>query len=242
MLWNKDLLFLHIPKTAGKSLTKAFVQTLERPVTCFVSKGQIQELADCDQTGLTIRQGLGHEDMETTGRILAEYDKPLDSFKVIVVGLRNPYDMMVSTYFFMRKTYEDNRDRINFQIAVENNFEDFAVKAEVVPLESWMTIAGKRPSNLWVIRYEDLQKDFDRLAEEFGFKSIKLPHLNPSSHDHYLKYLTERSEIAIYNKFKYLFDNGFYPRQYFSLKHRIKATARNLLSGSGFSLQEDRPS
>ncbi len=216
MLWNQDILFLHIPKTAGKSLTKAFVQALKRPITCFVSKGQIQELADCDPTDLTIVEGRGHENMNKARKILAEVNRPLDSFKAIIVAVRNPYDLMVSNYFFMRKNYKDNTHRKNFQIAIENNFEDYAIQVGFAPLERWMTIDGKRPSTLRVIRFENLQEDFDRLAEEFGFKSVRLPHINPSSHGPYLKYLTEKSEQAIYDKLKYLFDEGFYQRHCFS--------------------------
>ena len=296
MLWNNDFLFLHIPKTAGKSLTKAFVQVLDRPITCFITKGQHWELFghakiyfktdrdfyalclenlkiqfdalmqsyrwkvgnalislitmskfkknflmstdhmkrifqrfeqfkskqsqtrginDLDMSSLTIIEGRGHENIIAARRILSEYDKTLESFKAIIVAIRNPYDLMVSNYFFMRKTYKYNQHRENFQIAQENNFEDYAIKVGFAPLENWMTIEGNRPQSLRIIRFENLQKDFDSLAQEFGFQSVKLPHINPSSHDHYSKYLTKTSEAAIYKKFKYLFDQGFYERHSF---------------------------
>lgn len=230
MLWNKDFLFLHIPKTAGKSLTKAFVNTLERPMTCIVSKGQIKELADCDPANLTIIEGRGHESMKAAKNILSGRNIVLGSFKAIIVAIRNPYDLMVSNYFFMRKTYKNNKQRVNFQIANENNFEDYAQKVGFAPIENWMTIDGKRPENLRIIRFEKLREDFDRLAGELGFQSIELPHINPSSHGHFLKYLTKPSEVAIYNKFKYLFDEGFYERHYFSKWHKVEANLNRLVN------------
>jgi hypothetical protein len=213
MLWTDDFLFLHFPKTAGKSLTRALVETLGRPMTCLVSKGQVRELADCDHAGLTIIEGWAHENMRAASKRLAEYGKSVDSFKAIILGIRNPYDLMVSNYFFMRKTYKHNREKDNFKIAMENNFEDYTLKVGFAPIENWMTINGSRPENLRLIRFEHLQKDFDALANEFGFQSIELPHINPSSHDHYSAYLTPTAEEAIYQKMKYLFDQGFYNRQ-----------------------------
>jgi hypothetical protein len=216
MLWTDDFLFLHFPKTAGKSLTRALVETLGRPMTCVISKGQVREIADCDHDGLTIIEGWAHENMRAVRKRLAEYNKTLESFKAIILGIRNPYDLMVSNYFFMRKTFKHNRDRENFRIAMENEFEDYTLKVGFASIENWMTINGSRPENLRIIRFEHLQADFDALANEFGFKSITMPHINTSSHDHYSKYLTPRAEEAIYRKLKYLFDEGFYERHTFS--------------------------
>lgn len=216
MLWTDDFLFLHFPKTAGKSLTRALAQTLGRPMTCVISKGQVRELADCDHANLTIIEGWAHENMRAARKRLAEYDKTLESFKAIILGIRNPYDLMVSNYFFMRKTFKHNRERENFKIAMENDFEDYTMKVGFAPIENWMTVNGSRPENLRIIRFERLQEDFDALADEFGLESITLPHINPSSHDHYTAYLTPAAEDAIYRKLKYLFDEGFYARHTFS--------------------------
>jgi len=298
MLWTDDFLFLHIPKTAGKSLTKAFVQTLGRPMTCIVSKGQqrhllsykkIQFTKEKDQysklieslkkqfdalmqsrrwkvgnaiislitlskfrknmkmatdhinrifqqydqlkliesqpsgpgeinyTGLTIMDGKGHENLVTAKDILAGYNKKLESFKAIIVAIRNPYDLMVSNYFFMIDTYLNNKDKKNFQIAKGNNFDDYTVKVNFMPVENWMTLNGQQPKNLRIIRFENLQEDFNKLSGEFNFQAIQLPHINQSSHEHYTKYLTKTSEAAIYEKFKYLFDLGFYSRHSFDV-------------------------
>ncbi len=213
MLWTDDFLFLHFPKTAGKSLTRALVRTLGRPMTCVVSKGQVRELADCDHTDLTIIGGWAHENMRAARKRLAQYNKILESFKAIILGIRNPYDQMVSNYFFMRKTFKHNRDRENFKIAMENDFEAYTAKVVFEPIENWMTINGSRPENLRIIRFEHLQEDFDALANEFSFASITMPHINPSSHDHCLAYLTPAAEEAIYQKMKYLFDQGYYERE-----------------------------
>ncbi len=170
---------------------------------------------DIDYSGLTIIHGSGHENLLTARNILAGYYKKLESFKAIIVVIRNPYDLMVSNYFFMRDSYLTNQEKKNFQIANENNFEDFAVKVNFAPIETWMTINGRQPENLRIFRFESLQDDFDAFASEFQLKSIPLPHINQSAHGHYSTYLTEKSEAAIYNKFKYLFDNGFYSRHLF---------------------------
>ena len=301
MLWTDDILFLHLPKTAGKSLTLAFLETLGRPLTCIVSQGQknhiirqisaigfahhdvypkwmksleleiekllasyrwkfgdffvgfisqcffrtskaksldrirsifkefyffethnkgkiftIHNKTKINPDGLTIIEGHGHENLLTAQEMMGGFKKKLEDFKAIIVAIRNPYDLMVSNYFFMRKTYHQNDFRENFKIAMENDFEGYALKVGFAPIENWMTMDGCRPENLKIIRFEHLQEDFDALSRAFGFASIPFLHLNASTHDHYLKYLTPTAEEAIYQKFKYLFDEGFYERHTFS--------------------------
>ncbi len=301
MLWTNDLLFLHLPKTAGKSLTLAFLETLGRPLTCIVSQGQknhimrqisaigfahnnlyskwikdldleiekllasyrwrlgdfvvgfisqcffrsskvksldriegifkefnsfessnenqiltIYNKSKINPDGLTIIEGHGHENLSAAQEILGGFKKKLKDFKAIIVAIRNPYDLMVSNYFFMRKTYHQNYFRENFKIAIKNNFEDYAVKVGFTSIEKWMTINGSRPANLRIIRFEHLQEDFDALSRDFGFASVPFPHINASAHDDYSKYLTPAAEESIYQKLKYLFDEGFYERHTFS--------------------------
>jgi len=213
MLWNRSFLFVHIPKTAGKSLNRAFADALERPITCLIPRGQFQTLADCDQDGLYIREGRGHEALRKAATILEQEEgRSLAHLDAIFVAIRNPYDLMVSNYFYMRETYKHNKDRPNFQIANKYPFEEYAVRVGFAPVERWLTLDGEVPPNLRILRFENLQNDFNRYAEEFGFRRLELPRLNASERNHFTGYITARAEQAIYEKFRFLFDNGYYKR------------------------------
>jgi len=212
MIWNQRFLFLHIPKTAGKSLTKFFVGSWERPIHGIVSRGQFRELADCDQTGLHLIEGSGHEDMTAARSLLLTQNLHIEKLDTIIVCIRNPYDLMVSNYFFMRESYARNRlDR--FAIAVENSFEDFCIKTAMASPRDWMVLDGNEPANLRILRFETLDQDLVALCREFGCRVADLPHLNKGNRGHYRSYLTPICEQRIYEQYHYLFDRGFYQRE-----------------------------
>lgn len=212
MLWNKDFLFLHYPKTAGKSLSLAFAEVWPRPIYGFVSKGQIAELSGVDQDGLHLTVARGHENIKEAKSILADAGIDIYQLKAIFIGVRNPYDLMVSNYFFMRKTYARNTERPNFQLAMENDFESYCEKIPMQPPRVWMELDGAEPPNLSLIRYEHLQSDFDAAAKRFGFPTVRMPHLNSSDHDTFERYLSPKSEERIYSIFSDMFDRGLYER------------------------------
>ena len=222
MLWCKDYLFVHYPKTAGKTLTRFFVQAWPRPIAGFISKGQVNELADCELEKTGIQVGRGHENLKQSAEIVAQDGGDIMTMKGIFCCIRNPYDLMVSNYHFMRQTYEANRDRPNFVIAHENNFVNYCEKVGVSSPSNWMTIDGKMPGNLQIIRFEQMNDDLNTYSTRFGFDMPVLGHLNASKRAHYSEYMCSRSEQAIADKFSYWFDEDFYQRESFSDENKRK--------------------
>ena len=215
MLYNDELLFLHVPKTAGKSLTLALADTIARPLTCLVPPGTEKLLRkSLDLEGVTVERSNGHENMRKASRVLAERNWHLQvpDFPVVLVAVRNPYDLMVSNYHFMRKTYTDNRDKANFALAHRSDFETYAVESSFFPIDRWLTLPDGAPPNRRLLRFEHLQEDFTSAMTMLGHASPQLPVVNASDHGHYTEYLTPAAEAAIYDKFRYLFDEGFYDR------------------------------
>ncbi|MFC6634833.1 sulfotransferase domain-containing protein [Microbulbifer taiwanensis] len=212
MLWNKNFLFLHYPKTAGKSLTKVFVNSWERPIKGYLSRGQFNELQDCDQNGLELNLGRGHENMGQALGIMSGDGVSYDDLTAIFICMRNPYDLMVSNYHFMRKTFKQNKDNKNFQAAVENSFEDYCSLLSVASPLNWFTIEGKVPEKMELIRFEGLSDNIADLCRKYGFSMPDIPHLNKSEHTHFSEYVTEKAEEEIYKKFNFFFESGFYSR------------------------------
>jgi len=213
MLWCKDFLFLHYPKTAGKTLSRFFLQSWKQPVHGYVSQGQIAELADYLPDDSQVQVGRGHENLKEADAILRELGGGVDQLKAVFVATRNPYDLMVSNYHFMRETYQHNQEKRNFQIAHENDFESFCEKVGVATPKNWMEFNGKPIANLHRIRFEHLAEDLDHCASEYGFNQASIDHLNASRRGHYRDYMTQRSEEAIHRKFRYYFNKKFYTRE-----------------------------
>lgn len=215
MLWCDDYLFVHYPKTAGKTLTRFFLQAWPRPIAGFISKGQVRELADCELESTDIVVGRGHENLGQSEQIVAKAGGDIRAMRGIFCCIRNPYDLMVSNYHFMRKTYHENKQRTNFIIAHENNFVDYCEMVGVSSPRNWMTLNGDQPQNLQIIRFEHLRDDLNHYSKTFGFTMPELDHLNASERSHYSQYMCERAEKAIAEKFVYWFDEGYYHRESF---------------------------
>lgn len=222
MLWCDDYCFVHYPKTAGKTLTRFFVQAWPHPIAGYISKGQVNELADCELEKTGIKVGRGHENLQQSQQIIAEAGGDLLAMKGIFCCIRNPYDLMVSNYHFMRQKFEANRERANFVIAHENDFVNFCEKVGVSTPENWMALGGVQPDNLQIIRFEQMNDDLNMYAEKFGFDMPKLGHLNASKRAHYSEYVCARAETAIAEKFSYWFDQGYYTREVFDSAPRLK--------------------
>ncbi|MCY3813757.1 MAG: sulfotransferase domain-containing protein [Gammaproteobacteria bacterium] len=216
MLINDDFAFIHFPKTAGKSLTKYFIAAWDDPIYGRVSPGQVQELADVMRPGITLEVDRGHENIRRTSIIMREQGRRIEDLRAIFVCIRNPYDMAVSTYFFMRETYVQNAKSPRFKMAAELSFEEFW-KNDIskTPPERWLTLNGRILENQRFIRFESLREDLALLALEFDFREAELPHLNQSRRGHYSEYMTPAAERAIYTRFEYMFEVGYYRRESF---------------------------
>lgn len=225
MIWSEDFCFVHYPKTAGKTLTQFFVKAWDAPVSGFVSPGQINELKDCELEKHAIEVGRGHENLEEAAQLIGEAGRDLLKMRAIFCCIRNPYDLMVSNYHFMRQTYKHNTHRPNFVVAHENNFTDFCEKVGAATPAKWMELDGEQPANLEIIRFESMADDLNRLAEKYAFDAPPLAHLNASKRAHYSEYMNPRAEAAVFKKFRYWFDLGYYPRESFDADGADQAAA-----------------
>lgn len=213
MLIGERFVFLHVPKAAGKSLTRYMIEAWPGPIDGWVSKGQIAELRTVARQDVCLEVSSGHEGMRRAQIVLNERGKRVQDMSAVFVCVRNPYDMIVSTYFFMRRTFEHNRDRRNFQLANALEFEEFCEQYEPRGMERWLTLNGRVPDNLRLLRFESLAEDVAAVAAEYGFNPTTLPHLNRTAHGHYASYVrTAACERVIYERYRYFFDSGLYER------------------------------
>ena len=196
MILDKEkIIFVHIRKTGGTSIEHSFNH-------------------DADK-----KPSLKHCPIKYFKR---EYPKKFkEYFKFTVV--RNPWDWLVSRYFWNR----DRPDFPNHQKLFDYPFEEFIdrlycnttalgggdiYKGETLNKnEPWLEEALKSQVSRisiegeiavdFIIRFENLQKDFDKACEMTGITKRKLPHKFKTKHKHYSAYYTPESKRMVEEKY-----------------------------------------
>jgi len=235
MIINKHkAIFVHIPKSAGTSVSHYFHDSSQKK-----------------------KPGM-HDDIH---QIKKTYPDLYESYKKFSI-VRNPYDKMVSWFFYLKshedicidilqfsdniKSFYKNRstsfkkgdsldflefnawikDFSVFQIAINklvDFYEDLASKVALIPSAHKIeNISGKRwlgdgnsflnPQHTWlddtvkVIKFENINKELS----DFFKMEINLPYKNESNHNHYSTYYNEESLDIVYNKYKEDFEKFNY--------------------------------
>lgn len=167
----KELLFIHIPKTGGMSIKS-------------ILEGSLFDL-DFNNRHLFA--------VEFCARISKQlYDK-LYKFTVV----RNPYDRLVSYYYFMLKDDFHVDHIVHTQSLSE--YVVWACEGGVSTQFEQVSLNGRIAVDR-ILYFETLQDDWEQLAYEFALES-QLPVTNASSHMHWCNELSEEDMGLIYKSF-----------------------------------------
>ena len=170
-------IFIHIPKNAGTSIEEYFGNESFRI------------------------QPNKHDDIHQIKRKFPELCKIYRKFTII----RNPYDKMVSWYFYLKRNLGENYKIIEFNKWIED------------PSKFWHAddpISYLKPQCEWInntveiIKFENLNKELNNFFNE----TIDLPVTNKSNRNHYLEYYNKESLDIIYNKYKKDFEKFNYKK------------------------------
>ena len=174
-------IFIHIPKNAGTSIEEYFGNNSFK-----VQPNKHDNIYD----------------------IKKMFPNPYNNYRKFTI-IRNPYDKMVSWYFYLRR----------------NTFENVFAEGDVIEFNEWIKDPSKfwnfndpisylKPQHNWVdktvriIKFENLNKEL----EEFFGEEIDLPVTNKSDHKHYLNYYNQKSLDIIYDRYKEDFEKYNYKR------------------------------
>ena len=109
--------------------------------------------------------------------------------------IRNPYDKMVSWYFYLKRNLGEQHNVIEFNKWIQD------------PSKFWHAndpISYLKPQCKWIdntveiIRFENLNEELNNF---FG-EDIDLPITNKSNHNHYSTYYNKNSIDIIYDRYK----------------------------------------
>jgi hypothetical protein len=212
MLITDRILFIHPPKMAGMAITRFLVENLPGSKMLTIPLHHAQDLG-----GVQIVEGIRHETLAQGSQILTQLDRPLHSFDAILSVVRNPYDLEVSRFHYLRldNPWDRGRDK---EIALTGDFAWFCKEAPYfgnLPsrIETWYTLDGVMPANMHVLRVETLGQSLPAFLKDFCTIRYPLTRENATRHRPFPYYLTPFTENAIYEKYRWLF--RYYPRLVF---------------------------
>lgn len=216
-IFCKDLLFIHVPKAGGSSVTDYLVRTLPPPVYYVLPTPQVA-LRDL---GLIHVPGNMHLTLPEARRVVGPYGFDLDRFPMILSVMRNPYDAAVSHYFFFRDRDVIDAERNPIQrLARDLTFEQYAVNVILYAkqyflgrLYDFYHVDGAIPPNARIANFEYLAAEVTDALAGIGMTSQDaFPWRNKSQHRPFASYYDEDAERAVYLRTKWVFEQGYYER------------------------------
>tara|TARA_R110002020_G_scaffold3383_1_gene15144 strand:+ start:49 stop:585 length:537 start_codon:yes stop_codon:yes gene_type:complete len=169
-------IFIHIPKNAGTSIEKYFSNESFRV--------QPEKHADIYE-------------------IKRKFKNSYNNYKKFTI-IRNPYDKMVSWYFYLKRNL-GNYNVIEFNDWIKDPSKFWHANDPISYLKhqhKWIDNTVK------IIKFENLDKELNSFFNE----QINLPITNKSNHDHYLKYYNKESLNIIYDRYKEDFEKFNYKK------------------------------
>jgi len=130
--------------------------------------------------------GSKHIRIQQIKRGLDESNIDINSYIKIGV-VRNPFDRLVSFWSW--------KARGNRGISLSK------FSREMPPCFPFFTLDGRMGMD-HIIRFENLQEDFNDVCDKIGIPREELPHINKSKHKHYTEYYDEETQQIVADKYK----------------------------------------
>tara|TARA_B100001057_G_scaffold497548_1_gene601982 strand:+ start:7690 stop:8262 length:573 start_codon:yes stop_codon:yes gene_type:complete len=109
--------------------------------------------------------------------------------------VRNPWDRVVSWYFFCKRSDYIKRNTSDI------SFKEFLnTKLNVWATPNQNQYEFTKCCN-YIGRYENIQEDFNIICDKIKIPQQKLPHKNASNHRHYTEYYNEETREIIAKKY-----------------------------------------
>ena len=202
--YAKNFIFVHIPKTGGNSVQDSLFRYSE----------DIRTVDHSVQDGVE-RFGVSHPGTELTKHSrISEYEMALpkeffaSAFKFAI--LRNPWDRMVSFYFYVleRKSRQTGQlPQIDPPVDQEAFLELVRRTGGYRGFICGRTDDGGRPRSIdqhkmdFFLRFEHLQDDYEVVCSRLGLEATQLARRNVSRHLPYKSYYNEILYQAVAKRF-----------------------------------------
>lgn len=180
---KRKFVFIHIPKTGGSSVASSGIKK-----KCRVK---------------------GHNSRHPKYPLFK--DMPPDKDVFYFAFVRNPWDRLVSSFFYLKGGGNQKRDAADFKkyfggaqsfSSLLKNWDDFfANQIHFKPQYQWICDKEGDVTLDFVGHFENLQEDFNIVCDKIGIQPRKLPHRNKTEHKHYSEYYTDETRELVAEKY-----------------------------------------
>lgn len=190
-------IFIHITKCAGTSITHAISPYLgEEDIILGATKEGEKLSEEWRKTNGLHKHAKAQEIRKVLGdEIWNNY------FKFTFV--RNPWDMLVSTYHWWLTTSWDDQWNTGQKIKAMKDFGEYVYSPQCRTEGCWDFVVDEEGEIIldFIGKQERMTRDFAFVCGRTGLPNIKLPRKNASQHDEYTKYYTEEIIELVGKKF-----------------------------------------
>ena len=220
MIFNEDIIFIHIGKTGGSSCAKYLLSNLKPPVyNCHTFA--VEETSRINSNHIIALPNISrHCTLSEAILFINNYNgRVLSDFKKVIAVIRHPYTIEYSFYKHLQKPKARAKRSKNASLLelADGDFGTFIEKAGFhrhgTAQHDFFCVDNKIPDNLELVRFENLSEDFPRSVCDFVKKDIEyeFPHVNRTNYQsNDKKELSDKYKKMIYLKHKYMFDSGLY--------------------------------
>tara|TARA_R110000824_G_C15207272_1_gene676266 strand:- start:483 stop:1070 length:588 start_codon:yes stop_codon:yes gene_type:complete len=176
-----EYIFIHIPKCGGNSLLKI-----------------------CRSINISI---IGHNIRNKNFKYLK--DRAEKGY--VFTFSRNPWDRLVSAYFYIKQGGLLTEDKVDYDryLSHYSSFEDMVLNWNDILFNQihfkeqykWICDSNGELIPDFIGKLENLQEDFNIVCDKIGIPRQKLPHKNKTKHKHYTEYYDDETRQIVAEKY-----------------------------------------
>lgn len=209
------LIMIHVPKTAGTSMMKALGRNKyrdERPLPKYSLPNVIRKLKGIDLPGI-------HAKGQDYKRVIGEQTwEDIFSFAFV----RNPWDLMVSSYFWWLQIAPNSSKREvceqaekirlldGFSGFIDSDYGSKMINDQYGSMADWIVDDKNQIIVKFVGKFENLENDWQHIGRIINLKDTRLFHHNKSNHFSYRDYYNPQTKKLIENRFEWIIEQFEY--------------------------------
>ena len=217
MVYNKDVLFIHLGKTGGMSVTKYLCNVLKPPVYGVVEKNYLKIGKPMGYEILKVFKR--HASLVEAREFLKSFGIDISDFKLVFSVVRNPIDIEFSYFQHLRKEKvikllkptEFNKKKIEAAKGTFNEFAKHNYTHFTGNLKDFFELNGEIPDNMKILRFDNLEEELKNALDPFIIHQYPIPHQNKSEEKGLNKSLSDEVILNIRKKYSWIYEKGFYP-------------------------------